>query len=175
MRVKLKKLRITKLTPLKEVLELSKECKNCSLCCRYGSGFILKEELPRIAKFLNISQEKLKQNYLEEVELFNKKLFKPRTIKLDKPYGHCIFLGNNGCRIHEVKPLHCRISNCNEYGEDLNQWFLLNYIINPNDPESIRQWANFVKFNEVIPGGNLHELIKDKEILKKILNYEILK
>jgi len=166
---------ITRLTKIDKILELSKECKNCTMCCRYGSGFILEEELPRIAKFLNMSVEELKRRYLEEVIIFNKRVFKPKTIKLDKPYGPCIFLGNNGCRIHEVKPLHCRISNCNEYGEELNQWFLLNYIVDVNDPQSLREWHIFTRFNDVIPGGKLQELVKDEEMLKKILNYEILR
>jgi Fe-S-cluster containining protein len=104
-------------------------------------------------------------------------LYKVTSIKKGRPYGKCIFLKNkNNCTIHEVKPLHCRIGNCSEYGEDLTVWFALNFCVNPADPESIRQWALYLESGgKNIPGGELKELVKDPKILKKILDYEVLK
>ncbi len=52
---------------------------------------------------------------------------------------------------------------------------MLNYLVNPDDPESIRQWKMFLTQNNPIPGGSLKELVHDEEKLKKILSYEILK
>jgi len=53
---------------------------------------------------------------------------------------------------------------------------MLNYLVNKNDPESIRQYAAYLKSGgKTIPGGKLEELIPDKEKLKKILNFEQLK
>ena len=64
---------------------------------------------------------------------------------------------------------------CKDYGPDLIQWFRLNFILNPHDPEAIRQYSTFLRFNNTIPGGKLEDFVKDKEILNKILNYTILR
>jgi len=52
---------------------------------------------------------------------------------------------------------------------------MLNYIVNSSDPEAIRLWAEYLKTHPTIPGGDLEELVPDKERLKKILNFEILR
>jgi len=167
---------ITKLTPLSEILELSDECQRCSKCCNHGSGYILNDEVSKIAKFLNVAEEKLKQDYLEETEVLGRKVLRAKTEKDKKNIpGKCVFSGSKGCNIHPAKPLHCKIANCNEYGEELNQWFLLNHIVDTSSPESIRQWATHIKFNEPIPGGRLKEIIKDEEKLKEILSYRKLR
>ncbi len=80
-----------------------------------------------------------------------------------------------GCMVHEVKPLFCKVGNCHEHGESLNQWFMLNHLVNENDPESIRQWAVYLKQNDVIPGGSLQELVPDKNKRNRILQFKILK
>ncbi len=167
---------ISKKTPKETVLKLGKECKMCGNCCKYTSGFLVDDDITRIARFLRMTTDELKKKYLEEHERFNTKLLRPKLIKGTKPYGKCIFYNEQvGCTIHEVKPLHCKIGNCNTYGDDLNQWFMLNYLVNPDDPDSIRQWKIFLTQNKSIPGGSLKELVPDEEKLKKILNYNILK
>jgi hypothetical protein len=82
-----------------------------------------------------------------------------------------------GCTAHEAKPLQCKVAmGCKPYGEDLMLWFMLSHIINTNDPESIRQYAQYLKSGgKAIPGGQLDELITDKEQLKNMLNYRALK
>ncbi len=165
---------ITRKTPLKEILKLGEDCKKCGHCCKFDSGFLIKEDIQKISKFLNISEEQLKKKYLKEVEKFNTKLFKPKLTK--KPFGRCIFLHNNLCKIHPVKPLLCKLGTCSEHGENIAIWFTSNYFVNEYDPESIRQWKTYLDSGgKTIPGGKLNELIKDKKILKKILNYEVLK
>lgn len=167
---------ITTKTPLKDVLKLGKECDKCGHCCKYGSGFLVEDDAKKIADFLGISEKKLKGKYLEEGEKFNTKLLRPKTIKKDKPYGECVFYdGKQGCTIQEVKPLHCRIGSCTEHGDALSHWFTLKYFVNKNNPESIRQWATFLKTRSTIPGGELHNLVPDKKLLNKILSYEILR
>ena len=131
-------------------------------------------DFEKISKFLKISPEKLKDKYLIEREMFNKRLFRPRLKDQDKPYGECIFFDGKGCKIHKVKPLQCRIGSCSENGEELSIWFLLNYIVDVDDPESIRQYASYVKNGgKVIPGGKLSDMVPDKKKLARILNYEI--
>ncbi len=172
---------INKNTPLKEALKLAAPCR-CEACnhgCKLGSGFLVGDDAKRIAAFLGISREELKKGFLEETELFNTKMLRPRLLKEEnKPYGQCVFYDESkGCTIHEVKPLQCKTSiNCKDYGEDLSVWFMVNHTVNPDDPESIRQFAQYIKSGgKLIPGASLQELMPDKEKLKKMLSYEILR
>jgi len=171
---------ITKHTPRKEILKLSSSC-NCTACqhgCSMGSGFLENDDVKKIADYLKMSESQMKNSYLEEVEIFNKKLLRPKNLRNNKPYGPCIFFDSKkGCSIHPVKPLQCKITmNCKPYAEELQSWFLLNSILNPYDPESMRQFAIYLENGgKTLKGGALQELIPNKETRKKILNYEILK
>ena len=171
---------ITKTTPLKDVLRLAAPCQ-CNACnhgCTMGSGSLVGGDAKNIAKFLGISEEELKKGFLEEIELFSKKLLKPKLMReKNKPYGRCVFYDDEkGCTIHEAKPLECKTSiGCKDYGEELSVWFMLNHAVDANDAESIRQYAQYIKSGgKVIPGASLNDLVPDREKLKKILSYEIL-
>jgi len=167
---------ITKDTELKDVLK--HDCDKCGHCCSYGTGFAVKEDIKPIAKYLNVKEKELKEKWMEEVEIFHTKLWRPKTIKKpeqrDKPFGKCVFLKDKICSIHKVKPLQCRIGNCKS--EELALWFMLNYQVNANDPESIREFASYLKHGgKTLPGGELNNLIQDKEKLNKIIKYEIMR
>jgi len=168
---------ITRSTPLYKIVGLSVDCKRCNHCCRYGSGFLIATDVPKIARQMSLSEEELINNCLEPVTKFNTTLYRPQTIKKGKKYGTCIFFNaQEGCRIHRVKPLQCKVSSCNENGEDISVWFHLNYFVNPNDPQSIREWKIYLESGgKNIPGGSLQELVPNPEKLKKMLNYEVLK
>jgi len=169
---------INRKTPLSEVLELGKTCSACGHCCRHGSGCLVRGDLAQIAKKLGMTEKEVKERYLEENEKFHTVLLKPRLIKEEgKPYGKCVFLSpENRCSIHDAKPLQCRTGNCSEHGEDLNLWFILTHHLNENDPESVRQYAIYLKCGgRTLPGWELENLIKDKEKLKKILDYKIMR
>ena len=56
-----------------------------------------------------------------------------------------------------------------KFGEQLSIWFVLNHLLDPHDPEAIRQWASYLKTHPTIPGGELHQLVSDKQKLHKIL------
>jgi Fe-S-cluster containining protein len=166
---------ITKSASLSKVLELGKECRKCGHCCKHGTGFLVSDDAKKIAKFLGISEEELKKKYLEKIIKFNTTLFRPKSVKKGKPYGVCVFYDND-CKIHQVKPLQCRVGNCNEHGEELAVWFDLNYFVSKDDPQSIREWKVYLDSGgKTIKGGELEDLVPDKKILKKILNYEVLK
>lgn len=170
-------MKITTHTPLKRVLELGMQCNRCGHCCSHGSGFLVREDHRKIAKHLKVSEKKLKEKFLEEIEKFNTRLWRPRLEKKGNlPYGKCIFLKDKLCKIHKVKPLQCRIGNCSENGEKLSLWFTLNYFLNENDPESVRQYAVYLKSGgKTLEGAELKEIIKDKDKLKKILEYKIMR
>lgn len=169
---------LTKNTLLKDALKLSHPCKcdACSVGCKHGSGSLTDEDIPKIAKFLGISEEELKKSFLEEIEKFNTKKFRPKILRKNRPYGKCIFYDEKiGCKVHAVKPLECKISmGCKDYGEQLSLWFMLNHFVNKNDAESIRQYASYLKAGgKTIEGAELEKLVPDKEKLRKILSFEI--
>ncbi len=172
-------MQITKNTPLKEILSLAPacSCNKCSHGCKVGSGFLAEGDLSKLSSFLKMSEEKVKEKYLEETELFNRKLLRPRIERNGKPYGKCVFFDpEKGCRVHPAKPLQCRVAmGCKEYAEELMVWFMLNHIIDVNDPQSIREYAQYIKSSgKVISGGSLKEVVSDEDLLQKILNYEVL-
>jgi hypothetical protein len=172
--------KITRNTPLKEILKLVHDCK-CKACesgCNFGSGILIEGEQKKIARFLGISEEELKREYLEEIDEFNKKFLRPKLKRGEKPYGPCIFFHKERkCTIHEAKPLQCRLSmGCKPYGSDIMVWFMLNYLVKADDPENIRQFASYLKAGgKTLPGGQLRDFIPDKKRLNKILSFEILK
>jgi Fe-S-cluster containining protein len=163
------------MTTKQEALKIGKACDNCGHCCSFGGCFVLDEDIPRIAKFLEIKEEELKRKYLDQKTLYNTKIHKTKTVPSKKPYSECIFFEDKHCLIHEVKPLHCRIGNCKEHGEELSIWFMLNYLVNEKDPQSIREWAIYLKTHPTIPGGKLEELVPDAKMLHEILYHKILK
>ena len=165
-------------TPESRVIELGRiNCGGCVHCCRFGGGFLGKQDAQKIARFLRITEKELKEKYLEEAEKFNTILPRPRVLrKKNMPYGKCVFLDEkHGCTIHEAKPLQCRIGTCDEKSADLQKWFDFHHFLNPEDPESVRQYAVWLEFNEPLPGAKLEEIIPDKKKLKKILEYEVIK
>jgi len=171
-------LKLTKNTPINDVLKLTHPCKceACSNGCRYGSGFLVDEDIQKIAKHLEVTDEVLKKEFLEEVEKFNTKKHRPRILRKGRPYGKCVFFDKEiGCKIHEAKPLECKIAmGCKSYGEQLSIWFMLNHFVNENDAESLRQYATYLKSGgKTFEGAELNDLVPDKEKLKKILNFEI--
>ena len=172
--------KINKKTDVKNVLELAHPCKceACTVGCRHGSGFLIDEDIPKLAKFLGITEDVLKKEFLEEVEKFNTIKYRPKIIRKEKQYGKCIFFDEEiGCKVHEAKPLECKVSmGCKSYGEQISLWFMLNHFVNEKDPESIRQYATYLKSGgKTLEGASLQELVPDKEKLKKILTYKILK
>jgi Fe-S-cluster containining protein len=102
---------IKKETPKETVLKIAKECCKCGHCCRHTSGFILKNELKRIAEKLGTNEENLKKQFLEQTQLYNKNVYRPKRKNVSKGYGECVF-HEDICKIHEAKPLFCAISNC---------------------------------------------------------------
>ncbi len=173
----LKSVGISKDTPIEYIRKLSETCEKCGHCCGFGSGFFTEEDVERVSKKVGLKKEVFKEDFLTETEIFNTRVYKAKGKDPDKHYGPCIFFDDGeGCTIHEFKPLHCSISKgCGGHGEYISEWFTLNYLVKPHDPESVRQWAQYLKTSETIPGGRLNELVPDKDRLRKILSYEIIK
>jgi Fe-S-cluster containining protein len=163
-------------TPREIMVELGKECRSCGHCCRFGAGYVIDEDIPRIAKHLGITEDDFRKTYLTELKRLNSKVYRLRTIKrgMRKTYGACVFFDEERkCLIHSVKPFYCTIATCGDGKGEALQWFDLNALLNFNDPESIRQWNEFIKSREPITGAKLEDLIPDPELRRKILSYEI--
>lgn len=139
--------------------------------CKYSSGYITEEDLTNLAHYMRITESELKEAYLEEVERFNTKAHRPKLIKKGKPYGQCIFLKEGKCSIENVKPFHCRITNQGKTSEEVQQWFDLNFFVNPNDDNSLREYVQASKVREVIKGGKIDEIIPQYKA-KKIMESE---
>lgn len=165
-------------TTADEMLEKGKvDCLDCTHCCKFHGGFVLPHEISRLANHLGIADDKFKEEYLEEHTQLNTTIFRFKSNKekkiYNKPYGPCVFLEKNGCRINSVKPLHCRIGTCKEGSEEHTIWYRLKYFLNTSDQASIKDYAMYLKTGgKTLPGAYLHQLIPDKEKLDKLMRYE---
>jgi Fe-S-cluster containining protein len=171
--------KIKKDTPLKDILEKGNaiNCKKCGHCCKYSSGFLIETDITKIKDFLDIDEKELKEKYLENVDLFNTVMFRPKILRDGKPFGKCIFLNDDDkCKIHKVKPMQCKIGICDEkHGHEIMEWFYLNYCVKPFNRSSLLQWQARLKSHDTIEGGRIEELIPSKEIRNKILSEELKK
>ena len=158
---------------LEEIKKFTKDC-NCNHCrngCLFGSGSMTEEDITNMSELLKINEEKLKEKYLEEVEKYHTKRYRPKIIRNGKPYGKCIFYDEKiGCKVHKAKPLECSIAmGCTEEGPSLIEWFHAHYFLDLKNEDSIRSWNQMVKIKGTIPGATIEELIPDKKTRKLIL------
>lgn len=166
-------------TTAEEMIERGQvDCTDCTHCCRFHGGFVLPHEISRMARHLDIADEKFKEKYLEDHTQLNTTIFRFKSNKekigaYEKPYGPCIFLEKKGCKINEVKPLHCRIGTCKEGSEEHTIWYRLNHFLNTQDQASMKDYAMYLKTGgKTLPGAYLHQLIPDKEKLDKLMRYK---
>lgn len=140
--MKLSKRKHLKIKDQEQAEKLS-TCNMCGNCCSYGSGYVLKHEIPSLADHFKISEKEFTKKYLEKTQFPKAMRFK--IIRLPgMPYGKCVFLKNKECSIQDIKPLHCRIGTCNEYGVELSSWYMDNYL---ND-DDIKKYGVSMEVNE---------------------------
>lgn len=76
------------------------ECQQCGDCCAGRGGiFVRPEEVQQMAAWLELTQEEFCARYMEVSEL---------GVRLGTAGGFCVFLKDNRCRVHSVKPFICR-------------------------------------------------------------------
>ncbi|MCM2325185.1 MAG: YkgJ family cysteine cluster protein [Candidatus Woesearchaeota archaeon] len=162
-----------------EILSLGYPCK-CDKCenpCKYGSGVLADDDYEKLAKYLKISVDDLKRDYLEEVTKFSITRHRPKLMRKDLPHGKCIFFDvKKGCKVHEAKPLECKVAmSCKDYGEDLITWFDVKHFFDPKDKESLRQYKIYVESGgKVLEGAEIHRFI-DEKTDKELGEYEDIK
>lgn len=78
------------------------ECQRCNECCRQpGYVYLAGNEADKIAEHLRLSAFDFINQYCDLVDR--------RRIVLKKASDEaCVFLNQDGCAIHEVKPAQCR-------------------------------------------------------------------
>ena len=82
------------------------QCQQCANCCSGAPGYVwvTREEIQRIARFLDRDDDWLPPDMLRRVGL--------RHSLTEKPNGDCIFLlsegGKRRCSLYTVRPLQCR-------------------------------------------------------------------
>ncbi len=167
-------LSLSKDTPEEVIAKIGKECTRCNYCCTVDSGILFDDDVTAIADWMHMPRDEFIKEYLEQHERFNTKCWKLKQIREEKkPYGRCILLNEKGCSVHEVKPKYCKLlSTVSKHGQQLSIWFALNHFVNPQDPESIRQWAQYLQTHPTLPGGRLQDLVPDREELRKIMDYK---
>jgi Fe-S-cluster containining protein len=78
--------------------ECQSGCTNC--CTQPGEVYLTEDDVPRIAAYIGVGPEEFRKRYCVTAE---------DGLRLATPPGKaCLFLLENGCSIHEVKPLQCR-------------------------------------------------------------------
>lgn len=101
--ISLKRCDKSKINPIlldhhKEVFEKT-DCLSCANCCKTTPAIVTKNDTNRIAKFLNISPQQVKRQYLIE-DINGEFVF--ATVP-------CVFLeSDNKCKIYEARPEACR-------------------------------------------------------------------
>ena len=101
-------------------------CQMCGNCCRGfndGEVYLYKDDILRLAKFLNITGMKGLRNFAKKyVKVINDSFFwKDPDAQRGKTYRfktlgfkftgedeHCHFLEDNKCSVHELRPFQCR-------------------------------------------------------------------
>lgn len=78
------------------------ECQRCNECCRKPGYVYLKEgEAERIAEYLKLPIYDFTDQYCDVID-------RRRLVLKKQPDEVCIFLDDNGCQVHAVKPEQCR-------------------------------------------------------------------
>ncbi len=85
--------------PIKYRFECQPGCVNC--CARPGEVYLTPEDRRRIARHLELSVREFTKQYCAPDDGEGLRLRIPSE-------DSCLFLGEDGCRIHPVKPLQCQ-------------------------------------------------------------------
>ncbi len=78
-------------------------CNRCGTCCKWpGYVRLVGDEADKIAQFLDISTEEFIDKFTEVTD------DRKNLSIIEKEFGHCHFLTENGCAINDVKPQQCK-------------------------------------------------------------------
>jgi len=116
-------------------------CTNC--CTQSGHVYLTEDDITTIAAHLELTPEQFEARYVTRRDDH------PRLkMRLDE---NCFFLAQGGCRIHEVKPLQCRV---------FPYW--------PENVGTRRAWDRLRKY---CPGVGVGELVQITEVRREAEAY----
>ncbi len=79
------------------------ECQRCTACCRWpGQTRVTDAEITRLANFLELGEDEFIQRYTRLA------LDRRGLALAEKLTGECIFLEDQACAVHSVKPRMCQ-------------------------------------------------------------------
>lgn len=96
-------MRSSRRIPRREMTALRFECqRGCTNCCQQkGFVYITESDLVRIAAFLKLTAAEFERRFVYRTR---------HLLRLRMPrHSQCHFLREDGCSIHTVKPVQCRI------------------------------------------------------------------
>lgn len=145
-------------------------CNTCINECYNKPGWFILGEAEKVAEYLDISMKELFDNYLT-IDWYSLdkgkayfvlspavKDYKSGDMASFSGTGECIFLKDDKCIIHEVKPYECR-----KYThEDTNEEVSIRH------KTVARKWATKRKYLKDLLGKKLE--VRDPETLHDILN-----
>lgn len=101
------------------------ECCKSGVCCWRRPGALAPEDIPILAKYLNITEQELFKQFLVVDEITGYRVLLPkrvsqeggRMLSCDETYDidtPCVFLDtkDNSCKVHKVKPIACKNFKC---------------------------------------------------------------
>ena len=78
------------------------QCARCNECCKQdGFVYLWNDESEKIASYLKLEPFEFVNQYCDLVD-------RTRLVLKKHPNEHCIFLTEEGCQIHDVKPQQCK-------------------------------------------------------------------
>lgn len=105
------------------------QCSTCVECCKHQPGWFAPGEAEKAAEFLGVPFEEFKSKYLiKDFWVAGAHVYAPRKVGVEQDQevasyryafesAPCIFLKDNKCSIHPVKPLECKVSfGCKKEG-----------------------------------------------------------
>lgn len=77
------------------------QCQRCGKCCtgEPGTVYVSKEEIKKIANYLEIKESIFKKHYLYP--------FRDSYSIKELSDGSCVFYSEDGCKIYPVRPMQC--------------------------------------------------------------------
>jgi hypothetical protein len=144
------------------------DCGACGHCCEYGSGYLLDEDIKRLAEHFQISKEEFLKRYAEPITIFNTKGWRLRQIRTKFPAGQCVLYDKQKkCTVHEKKPVYCSITTCKPCGGDIVHWFRYHHYVNKNDKVSVDEYNRLKQFFTSLKDGEQITGTKNKKIKQK--------
>jgi hypothetical protein len=80
------------------------DCRQCAECCRVTEVQLIERDIPKLARFLGMTEHEFLRDHALEDE--NKQVILKRVAQKDGSLA-CEFLDGNECTVYEARPANC--------------------------------------------------------------------